>query len=46
MTIPPILIEIRPSDILLGEIGVFATRALPMGTIIAEDALFAEQYHS
>lgn len=33
--IPPVIIEIRPSKLIKGEIGLFATRILKKNTIIA-----------
>lgn len=43
--IAPVIIEIRPSEMLKGEIGLFAARSLKKGTIIAETKHFDEIFH-
>lgn len=43
-TLPPLLIEVRPSKMLPGQIGLFATRPLKKDTIIAEGKLFVVRF--
>lgn len=43
--IRPVMIEIRPSVLIKGQIGLFAARALKKGTIIAEAGKLGEQFH-
>ena len=43
-TVKPLLIEIRPSKMIKGEIGLFAARFLKKGTIIAEARKMGENF--
>jgi hypothetical protein len=43
--IEPIIVEVKPSKILKGEIGLFATRSLQRNTIIAEAKKFVDVFH-
>jgi len=44
-TITPLLIEIRPSKMLPGQIGLFAARAIKKDVVIAETKRFDEIFH-
>src|SRR3989338_9298664 len=43
--VTPVLIEVRPSKMLPGEIGLFAARSIKKDTIIAEAKKFVEIFH-
>jgi hypothetical protein len=40
----PVLVELRPSQTVIGEVGVYAVRRLPKDQIIAEAAKFDEKF--
>lgn len=42
---PPVIIEIKPSKMIRGEVGLFAVRNLKKGTIIADDAQFKTKFY-
>lgn len=44
-SIEPLLIEIKPSKMLLGQIGLFAARPIKKDTVIAETKKFEEFFH-
>jgi hypothetical protein len=42
--VQPLVIEVRPSKIIKGEIGLFAVRSLPKGTVIAQADKMGEHF--
>ena len=44
MTPPPVLIEIRPSQMLKGQVGLFAVRAMPAGFELVNESSIQETF--
>jgi len=42
--LPPVIVEIKPSKTLSGEVGLFAVKNLRKGTIVADDAQFKTSF--